>query len=53
MKNKLTIITRKLTCKLFGHKWVLFYVYGIRAHCKCSRCEQTKDDYLDKFFKLD
>jgi hypothetical protein len=29
------------------------YVYNIKAHVKCDRCELTKDDYIDEFVKFE
>lgn len=42
-------IVTKLKCKLFGHKWDILYIYGIRVKCKCAKCELEKDDYLSEF----
>jgi len=45
-------IINKLNCVLFGHKWRIYYVYGIRAHAKCDRCSTSDDDFIDKFIEI-
>lgn len=47
---KKTIKTFK--CLLFGHQWRIYYVYGIRAHAKCDRCNVANDDFIDKFIEV-
>jgi hypothetical protein len=45
-------IIDKLKCLVLGHKWRIFYVYGIMAHAKCDRCDATDDGFIDKYIKL-
>ena len=42
----------KIKCLVLGHKWRIFYVYGIRAHAKCDRCFTSDDDFIDKFIEI-
>lgn len=39
-------------CKIFGHKWFIIYVYGLRVNCKCQRCNIIRDDYIHNFVKI-
>ena len=46
-------LIKLVKCKILGHKWRIMYIYSIRAHVKCERCEETRDDYIDEFVKFD
>ena len=39
----------RITCVLKGHNWVVFYVHGVKARCKCKRCELEMDNYISDF----
>ena len=45
-------LIKKIKCALFGHKWVFLYVYGIRAHVRCSHCDVKKDMYIHEILDL-
>jgi hypothetical protein len=42
-------LIKLIKCRILGHKWRIMYVYSIKAHVKCDRCEAIKDDYIDEF----
>ena len=40
----------KFACFFIGHKWtILWTYYNGKVHCKCKRCEKTKDNYFWEF----
>ena len=43
-------LLKKARCYLFGHKWLIMYVYsGSRVKCKCNKCEVEKENYIWEF----
>ena len=46
-------LIKLIKCRVLGHKWRIMYIYSIKAHVKCERCEETRDDYIDEFVKFD
>lgn len=43
-------LTRKLICLFKGHQWIVYWAYyNGMTHCKCKRCEKTKEDYIWEF----
>ena len=43
-------LIRKLICTFKGHEWMVYWTYynGV-IHCKCKRCEKTKENYIWEF----
>ena len=43
-------LTKKLICAFKGHRWIIYETYyNGMAHCKCRRCNKTKNDFIWEF----
>jgi hypothetical protein len=50
MKKLLKKLKNRLICKIKGHFWLVQWAYyNGMTHCKCKRCNKTKEDYIYEF----